>query len=230
MADLITGIFYDRAAAEAAVDQLETLGYEREQISVLMHDRTRAKEFADMTGTAAAGNKSSSGAKIGVGVGGALAAIVSSIAGKRDESSSRDTGGMPTTVAGSTTVRENVPEGDSSRDAIRTQTSSPQMGETRVPQSTYSTEGVYSAQDASSKPFIAGPLGATIAGASLGGLIGALAGAGVDKKLAERYERDLSAGGIVIGVAPRSDSATRVRDVLRNDTSNSSTTATGSLS
>jgi len=159
MADLTTGIFYDRAAAEAAVDQLETLGYEREQISVLMHDQTRAKEFADMTGTAAAGNKSSSGAKIGVGVGGALAAIVSSIAGKRDESSSRDTAGMPTTVAGSTTVRENVPVGDSSRDAIRTQTSSPQMGETRVPQATYSTQGVYSAQDASSKPFIAGPLG-----------------------------------------------------------------------
>ncbi len=45
MADLITGIFYNRAAAETAVDQLETLGYERDQISVLMHDQTRAKEL-----------------------------------------------------------------------------------------------------------------------------------------------------------------------------------------
>ena len=32
MADLITGVFYDRAAPEVAVDQLETLGYERAQI------------------------------------------------------------------------------------------------------------------------------------------------------------------------------------------------------
>lgn len=223
MADLITGIFYNRASAETAVDQLETLGYERDQISVLMHDQTRAKEFADMTGTATAGNKSSTGAKIGVGVGGALAAIVSSIAGKRDESSSSDTARMPTTTAtGSTTVRSNPLEGDPAMDAIRTQASS-------SPRATDSSQGASSSQDASNKPFIAGPLGATIAGASLGGLIGALAGAGVDKKLAERYERDLTAGGIVIGVAARPDSAARVRDVLRNDANSSSSTGSGRL-
>jgi len=45
MADLITGIFYNRASAETAVDQLETLGYERDQISVLMHDRRGQKSL-----------------------------------------------------------------------------------------------------------------------------------------------------------------------------------------
>jgi len=212
MADLITGVFYSRGAAEAVVDQLETLGYEREEISVMMHDQTRAKEFAEMTGTAATGDTSSRGAKIGAGVGGALAAIVSGIAVKRNESSDHDSVVIPTSVADSRTVRRDASASDPATDAVQPQVSS--------------SPGVSSAQEAS-KPFIAGPLGATLAGASVGGLIGALAGAGVDKKLAERYQQDLAAGGIVIGVASRPDSAARVRDVLRNDANSSSMPRTG---
>lgn len=83
MAQLITGIFRDRTSAESAVDSLEHLGYKREDISVLMHDRTRMKDFADLTGTAEGGQKSSTGAKIGASIGGTLAAIVSGLIYKR---------------------------------------------------------------------------------------------------------------------------------------------------
>ncbi len=232
MADLITGIFYSRKAAEATVDELETLGYKRDQISVLMHDETRAKEFADVTGTAAAatGEKSSTGAKVGASVGGALTAIVAGIAAKRNDSSDQDTVVTPTTVAGTTAARVEAPVGDTAAYGVRTQASSLPAGEALLSQPTSSSAGASSAQDTSRKPFMAGPLGVTLAGASLGGLIGALAGAGVDKKLADRYEQGLKAGGIVIGVEARPDSAKRVRDVLRNDMNSPSTTGTGSLS
>ncbi|MDT7605037.1 MAG: hypothetical protein QOF61_3034 [Acidobacteriota bacterium] len=75
MAKLVTGLFKTRAAAEAAVDALIKRGYTREEISVLMSDATRSKEFAIETGTHAA-----DGAGIGGAVGGTLGAIVAAIA------------------------------------------------------------------------------------------------------------------------------------------------------
>jgi len=45
-AKLITGLFSNRVAAEAAVDTLIKRGYHRDDISVLMSDATRNKEFA----------------------------------------------------------------------------------------------------------------------------------------------------------------------------------------
>jgi len=45
-ATLVTGLFKSRAAAEAAVDALLKRGYTREEVSVLMSDATRSKEFA----------------------------------------------------------------------------------------------------------------------------------------------------------------------------------------
>jgi len=50
-----------------------------------MHDHTMAKEFAEHTGAAAAGQKKSAGAKLGAGIGGALAAIVGGMAAKSAE-------------------------------------------------------------------------------------------------------------------------------------------------
>ncbi len=74
-ATLVTGLFKTRAAAEAAVDALMKRGYTREEISVLMSDATRNKEFAVETRTHAA-----DGAGIGGAVGGTIGAVLAAIA------------------------------------------------------------------------------------------------------------------------------------------------------
>lgn len=56
---------------------------------------------------------------------------------------------------------------------------------------------------------IAGPIAAGLAGAGAGGLtggiVGALVGAGIPKDKAEKYEKDIKEGDIVMGVKPRND-------------------------
>jgi len=74
-ATLVTGLFKSRAAAEAAVDALIKRGYTRDDISVLMSDATRSKEFAVETRTHAA-----DGAGIGGAVGGTIGAVLAAIA------------------------------------------------------------------------------------------------------------------------------------------------------
>src|ERR687887_271910 len=54
MAKLVTGVFKTRVAAEAAVDAILKRGYTRDDISVLMSDATKSKEFAIETRTHAA--------------------------------------------------------------------------------------------------------------------------------------------------------------------------------
>jgi hypothetical protein len=73
-ATLVTGLFKTRAAAEAAVDALMKRGYTREEISVLMSDATKSKEFAVETRTHAA-----DGAGIGGAVGGTIGAVLAAI-------------------------------------------------------------------------------------------------------------------------------------------------------
>jgi hypothetical protein len=64
---LVTGLFKNRVAAEAAVDAIVKHGYARDDISVLMSDATRNKEFAIQTRSHAAD---------GAGIGGALGGAV----------------------------------------------------------------------------------------------------------------------------------------------------------
>src|SRR5918992_2465524 len=73
--NFITGFFRTRAAAEAAVDALIKRGYSRDDISVLMSDATRNKEFAVQSKSHAADGMGIGGA-IGGTVGAVLAAIV----------------------------------------------------------------------------------------------------------------------------------------------------------
>ena len=75
MAKLVTGIFRSRVAAEAAVDAIIKRGYTRDDISVLMSDATKNKEFAIDTRSHAA-----DGAGIGGAVGGAVGAVLAAIA------------------------------------------------------------------------------------------------------------------------------------------------------
>jgi hypothetical protein len=74
-ATLVTGLFKTRVAAEAAVDAIVKRGYTRDDISVLMSDATKNKEFAVQTRTHAA-----DGAGIGGAVGGALGAAGATLA------------------------------------------------------------------------------------------------------------------------------------------------------
>lgn len=71
---LVTGLFKNRVAAEAAVDAILKRGYTRDDISVLMSDATRTKEFAVQARTHAA-----DGAGIGGAVGGAVGAVLAAI-------------------------------------------------------------------------------------------------------------------------------------------------------
>ena len=74
-ATLVTGFFKTRVAAEAAMDAIMKRGYAREEVSVLMSDATRTKEFGLETGTHAA-----QGAGIGGAVGGTIGAVLAAIA------------------------------------------------------------------------------------------------------------------------------------------------------
>ncbi len=73
-AKLVTGLFKTRVAAEAAVDAIIKRGYTRDDISVLMSDATKSKEFAVETRTHAA-----DGAGIGGALGGAVGATLAAI-------------------------------------------------------------------------------------------------------------------------------------------------------
>src|SRR5919107_310998 len=73
-AKLITGVFKTKVAAEAAVDAIMKRGYTRDDISVLMSDSTRSKEFAIETRTHAA-----DGMGYGAAVGGTVGAVVAAL-------------------------------------------------------------------------------------------------------------------------------------------------------
>jgi hypothetical protein len=67
------GVYYDRTSADRAVGGLCDLGYDVGDISVLMSDTTRGKEFADT------GRKTAQGAVAGAIIGGGLSAIVAGL-------------------------------------------------------------------------------------------------------------------------------------------------------
>ena len=73
-AKLVTGLFKSKVAAESAVDAIMKRGFTRDDISVLMSDATRSKEFALQTRTHAA-----DGLGIGAATGGAVGAVVAAI-------------------------------------------------------------------------------------------------------------------------------------------------------
>src|SRR5258706_9678312 len=71
----VSGLFKTRAAAEAAVDSIIKLGYTRDDISVLMSDSTKNKEFAVQTKS-----HTVNGARVGGAIGGTLGAVPLAIA------------------------------------------------------------------------------------------------------------------------------------------------------
>ena len=88
MADLLTGMFRTRADAERAIDDLQNMGYSAGDISVMMTDHTRARDFAQQTGTHAA-----DGAGVGAGIGGTLGAIAAALTATGSVAAIAATGG-----------------------------------------------------------------------------------------------------------------------------------------
>src|SRR5215472_4591511 len=70
MATLVTGLFNSRASAEHAVKDLVHYGYSRDDISLLMSDATRGREFGLSMAT-----KAPEGAATGATIGGVIGAI-----------------------------------------------------------------------------------------------------------------------------------------------------------
>ena len=154
MKQWIIGSFDERAAAESAVERLTDLGFKRDEVSVVMNDDRRTRDFGgdDSAVSAAAPDRGTNIAKGAAGggmVGGTLAAIAAAVVG---------TGAVGLTVV---------------------------------------TGGV-------AAPFIAGPLAAALAaggaGAAAGSVIGGLIGAGMPERDAQRVDRDVANGNIVISV------------------------------
>ena len=78
---LVTGLFPDRASAEAAYDTAHSRGYSRDDVNLVMSDDTRTRHFSDTSGVETElGNKAAEGAGIGGAIGGSIGAIVAAIA------------------------------------------------------------------------------------------------------------------------------------------------------
>ena len=74
MANLITGLFDTEAAAENAVAQIKQLGYNQNEISIIMKDRAAAAEMAHETGS-----RTMEGAGKGAMVGGTVGAVLAGL-------------------------------------------------------------------------------------------------------------------------------------------------------
>ena len=75
MANIVTGVFHSRAAAESAADELVRSGYSPEDISLMMSDTTRGREFGVKEST-----KAPEGATTGATLGGVLGAVAAGLA------------------------------------------------------------------------------------------------------------------------------------------------------
>ncbi|MBO0856850.1 MAG: hypothetical protein J2P21_00030 [Chloracidobacterium sp.] len=74
MATFVTGLFKNRMTAETAVREVSNWGYTYDDISVLMSEATKNKEFG-----IEAGSKAAKGAGIGGAIGGAVGAALAAL-------------------------------------------------------------------------------------------------------------------------------------------------------
>lgn len=79
---LVTGLFPDRASAEAAYGAAHDRGYTKDDLNMVMSDETRDRHFSGTTAgkETELGNKAAEGAGIGGAIGGTIGAVVAAIA------------------------------------------------------------------------------------------------------------------------------------------------------
>ena len=75
---MVTGMFRTREDAERAYGSMTGRGYAKDDINVLMSDKTRDTHFAD--GDSELGSKAMEGAGVGSAIGGTLGAVIAGIA------------------------------------------------------------------------------------------------------------------------------------------------------
>ena len=77
---LVTGLFPDRASAEAAYGSATERGYSNNDVDVVMSDETRKTHFVPGQTETELGNKAAEGAGVGGAIGGTLGAIGAAVA------------------------------------------------------------------------------------------------------------------------------------------------------
>lgn len=77
---LVTGLFADRASAEAAYGTVNERGYSSGDVNLVMSDETRTRHFVGAGVQTELGNKAAEGAGIGGAIGGTLGAIAAAVA------------------------------------------------------------------------------------------------------------------------------------------------------
>lgn len=77
---MMTGMFRDRAGAEAAYNSAMNRGYTKDDVNLLMSDETRDKHFANSGVETELGSKALEGAGTGSAIGGTLGAVIAGIA------------------------------------------------------------------------------------------------------------------------------------------------------
>lgn len=79
-ARLVTGLFPDRDSAEAAYAAATQRGYTKDDVNLVMSDKTRSTHFAADSVETELGNKAAKGAGVGGAIGGTLGAIAAAVA------------------------------------------------------------------------------------------------------------------------------------------------------
>ncbi len=76
---MVTGMFRSREDAERAYNSVTSRGYHKDDVNLLMSDKTRDTQFADGADTEL-GSKALEGAGVGSAIGGTLGAVIAGIA------------------------------------------------------------------------------------------------------------------------------------------------------
>jgi len=77
---LVSGLFNDRNSAERVYSSLESRGYSKDDVNLMMSDETRNRYFGEGTPDTELGSKALEGAGAGSAIGGTLGAIIGGIA------------------------------------------------------------------------------------------------------------------------------------------------------
>lgn len=78
---MVTGLFRDRDSAESAYRSLETRGYSKDDVNLMMSDDTRKSWFSeDADNSSGLGDKALEGAGAGSAIGGTVGAVLAAIA------------------------------------------------------------------------------------------------------------------------------------------------------
>lgn len=77
---MVTGLFRDRESAENAYNSITQRGYTKDDVNLMMSDRTRDSWFSSSDSDTGLGDKALEGAGAGSAVGGTLGAIIGAIA------------------------------------------------------------------------------------------------------------------------------------------------------